>query len=74
MILRESGKQITIDKSLTYVNRFRKNCKHPETFEINDLDELLGQPPIKLFARKIDKTIRAMAKHTPDRIPQNNNR
>lgn len=57
MHFRELGNPLKIEESLTYVNWNRQNCPLPVTFEINDFDELLGQPSIKLFARKFDTEI-----------------
>lgn len=54
MHLKSLGHKIAIEDSLTYVNWTRENCQLPVTFEANDLQELMDQPPGKLFARKFD--------------------
>jgi hypothetical protein len=54
MHLKKIGNLINIDQSLTYVNWSRKNCPLPVTFGLNDFNELIEQPSIKLFARKFD--------------------
>lgn len=54
MHLIENGIQMEIQESLTYVNWKRKNCSLPVTFKTIDYNELIEQPPNKLFARKFD--------------------